>query len=729
MPLFARKLPVILQLNQYDCGIACLAMLASGLRKKRIETAEFRRDQSLLGRDGASLAVLKQAAAQRGYALKAYRLPTVEEIAQLVKIGPVMVHWNHNHFVVVERYSEQKITIIDPSSGRIDMSPEQFMDSYSGVCVTLEMSEEIVVADDGQAQTTSKRSRKHGLVYKLWTYLRGNKPLIVHIMLLTIVFQILNLAAPFLTQYVIDSSQQQQQLSIPWLGAAVVMSLFLFFGLSLLRMRFIVRLQLHINRALTEKVLRKLFVMPLKFFESSSTGDISARIYNIAVIREVISRLAATFLLDISLLVTFFIVMLAYSPTLSLIVAAGAIVQIVSTMYLLPRIETFTKQEVGSQAQFQAQLIEVLRSVGFIKTIGRTEPIEQQLKDNFGMQLNHFEKRMNYSSMLGAISNSINLSLPLCILVIGMAGLPGNGLTLGALVAFANIAGRFMTPLGSIIGSLESVKMVEEMINRVEHIIGEQEERLNEDQPLPFQPDRHVIQLRDVRFSHNGKQYELNGVDLDIHPFEKVTLIGKTGSGKSTLFKLLAGLYEPASGSIHYGATNSREINLSALREYIGYLVQDTHLFNDTILNNIRYFNEHARMEDIVQAAKDACIHDDIVNMPMGYYTVIGENGVTLSGGQRQRIAIARVLAKKPRILLIDEGTSNLDADTEATILRNLYAKPMTIISITHRQSWLEHADHVYELADGKLRRVSAQESHRTGTLLKGGDAVNGQMM
>lgn len=207
MPLFARKLPVILQLNQYDCGIACLAMLASGLRKKRIETAEFRRDQSLLGRDGASLAVLKQAAAQRGYALKAYRLPSVEEISQLVKIGPVMVHWNHNHFVVVERCSEQKITIIDPASGRIDMSLEQFMDSYSGVCVTLEISEDEVGADDGQGQTTRKRSRKHGLVYKLWTYLRGNKPLIVHIMLLTVVFQILNLAAPFLTQYVIDSSQ------------------------------------------------------------------------------------------------------------------------------------------------------------------------------------------------------------------------------------------------------------------------------------------------------------------------------------------------------------------------------------------------------------------------------------------------------------------------------------------------------------------------------------------
>ncbi|WP_082096491.1 peptidase domain-containing ABC transporter [Paenibacillus wulumuqiensis] len=726
MQLFARKLPVILQLNQYDCGIACLAMLASGIRKKRIDTAEFRGHGPVLGRDGASLSLLKQAAAQRGYELKAYRLQTCEEISKLVEIRPIMVHWNYNHFVIVERCTDLKITIIDPAYGRSDISIESFIRSYSGTCVTLESSKTIQAQDNGLINPVAMRRR--GLVYKLWKYLRGDKQLLVYIILLTVVFQILNLAAPFLTQYVIDSSQQQQKWSVPWLGGAVAASLFLFFGLSLLRMKFIVRLQVHINRALTEQVLHKLFVMPLKFFESSSTGDISTRIYNIAVIREVISRLASTFLLDISLLVTFFVVMLAYSPMLSLIVAAGAVFQIISTVYLLPKIETFTKQEVGSQAQFQAQLIEVLRSVGFIKTVGKTEPIEQQLKDNFGLQLSHFEKRMGYSSLLGSISNSINLSLPLCILVIGMAGLPGNGLTLGALVAFSNIAGRFMTPLGSIIGSLESMKMVEEMINRVEHIICEDEENLNEDQSLQFQPDRHVIQLRDIRFSHNGKHYELDGINLDVHPFEKVTLIGKTGSGKSTLFKLLAGLYEPAGGSIHYGTTNSRDINLCALREHMGYLVQDTHLFNDTILNNIRYFNEHVRMEDIIQAARDACIHDEIIKMPMGYYTVIGENGVTLSGGQRQRIAIARVLAKKPRILLVDEGTSNLDAATEETILRNLYAKPITVISITHRKSWLEHADHVYELDKGKLRRVSAQEhSGSISGLLKGGDAVNGQ--
>lgn len=215
--------------------------------------------------------------------------------------------------------------------------------------------------------------------------------------------------------------------------------------------------------------------------------------------------------------------------------------------------------------------------------------------------------------------------------------------------------------------------------------------------------------MKNIDFSYNGNDYILNNINFMIRPREKITLIGKTGSGKSTLIKIIAGLYQKTAGEICYGEFKIEDVNMVKLRETLGYIVQDVNLFNDTIINNIKYFNEKITMEEVVQAAKEACIHEDIIKMPMGYHTMIGENGITLSGGQRQRISIARVLAKNPQILFIDEGTSNLDKDTELNILNNIYKKDITVISITHRTEWLEFSESVYEIENGNLKTIKAK--------------------
>ncbi len=266
-----------------------------------------------------------------------------------------------------------------------------------------------------------------------------------------------------------------------------------------------------------------------------------------------------------------------------------------------------------------------------------------------------------------------------------------------------------MSPLGSIIGSLESIKLVEEMVDRVEAVLDEKDEEVNDKSSELFNPAAHNISLKNIDFSYNGNDYILNNINFMIRPREKITLIGKTGSGKSTLIKIIAGLYQKTAGEICYGEFKIEDVNMVKLRETLGYIVQDVNLFNDTIINNIKYFNEKITMEEVVQAAKEACIHEDIIKMPMGYHTMIGENGITLSGGQRQRISIARVLAKNPQILFIDEGTSNLDKDTELNILNNIYKKDITVISITHRTEWLEFSESVYEIENGNLKTIKAK--------------------
>lgn len=213
--------------------------------------------------------------------------------------------------------------------------------------------------------------------------------------------------------------------------------------------------------------------------------------------------------------------MLYYSPLLSSIVFIGALVQIVVTKWLIPKIEMYTKQEVNSQSLFQSQMVEMLRSITFIKTVGDTKTIENQLNELFDRQIGHFSNRMNVSSILGSVSNSINMSLPLLILLIGVGIGVDSGLTLGAIVAFSTIAGRFMMPLGSIIGSLESVKFVEEMVDRVESVLEEEEEQMNDERGYDFDPKKEAIKLENITFSYESQNDILNGINLTINRMKK----------------------------------------------------------------------------------------------------------------------------------------------------------------------------------------------------------------
>ncbi|MFC0523607.1 peptidase domain-containing ABC transporter [Pontibacillus salicampi] len=701
---FLNKMPVLLQRNNYECGIACIAMLISKQEGQKIETRKLKGSKEHIGREGTDLQYLKGLSESVGYTFKAYKVPKLpEQVLEGYLQSPLMVHWDYNHFIVVEMVQDTHITIIDPAKGRRKISSEEFYAHYSGVAVSLRKQNK-----QGYSLThlTSKSA-----IGRLGKYLSKEKKLLVYIILLSFLFQGLNLIAPFFTQYVIDTFMQSEQgnMNLKTLALLAGIVTIVFFGLSIVRMFWIIKLQVHINKRLTHQFVRKVFSLPMKFFEINSSGDIATRINNIAVIREIVSRLASTLILDISLLVVFSGVMLFYSPLLSVLVFAGAAIQVVCTMYLLPKIEVFTKQEVNSQASFQSQLVEILRSMTFVKTVGNTDSVEQELNGVFNDQIDHFSKKMKISSVLGGVSNSINLSLPLLVIIFGVAIGMQSGMTIGAVVAFSTIAGRFMSPLGSIIGSLESIKMVEEMMDRIESVLEEEDEILNQENGAQFDPARDRIELDQVHFGYDSKEDILQGIQLTVHPKDHICLIGRTGSGKSTLFKLIAGLYKPTQGSIRIGNHSLDQMNLVQLRDNIGYIVQDVSLFNDTILNNIKYFNESVSDQDAIQAAKDACIHDDILQFPMGYHTIVGENGISLSGGQRQRISIARVLAKKPSLLLIDEGTSNLDQKTEQEVLSNLRRRDMTVISITHRTSSFKEYESVYELKGGSLHLVETQ--------------------
>ncbi|MEQ6354784.1 peptidase domain-containing ABC transporter [Lysinibacillus sp. M3] len=692
-----KKTPVILQRNKYDCGYACLAMLFSYDDSKISSNMLLTEEKFRAGRDGVTLLELKRISKKFNAELSVYKVDNIKEFIQQRKvIEPMMIHWKNNHFIIITKIHNNKAEIIDPEMGISEISYEELMLNYSGFVATLKKNsrnKEVFIKE------------KH-YTKKLFELVVEFKKYIYIVIFLSFLYQSLNLLFPFMTQFLIDTYTNNKlfNISIKAFLISIVTIFIIYFMLHLLRIFFITKTQLVINSTMTSKFIDKLFKLPLSFYDRSSAGDIASRINNITMIREIISSLTTTLLLDITLVVIYSIVLVKYSVTLSVVVFTAVLIQIILVKILLPKISIFTNQEVAGQAAFQTDLFEVLRSINYIKTIGVNTEIKKKLNDTFQNQLRNFAKRMNLSAVLGGLSSSINLILPVALLFLGLQYENEIGLSLGQIVAFSTMSMNLLSPISSIIGSLESIKLVEEVYLRIDSVLEEEEEKANLNPKVHIDTIKKDIVLEDISFGYSGKNI-LHNINLCIKPGEKYLIKGTTGVGKTTLFKIIAGLYEPTIGIIKYGVHPYDDLKIMDLRKNIGFITQEVSLFNGTIEDNIRFYNNNVSSSDIVHAAKMACIHEEIIKFPMGYNTVLGDNGATISGGQRQRLSIARTLAANPEMLLIDEGTSNLDIDTEEAVIKNLFATNKTILFISHRHKNIEGVNHIYKLDNGLLQK------------------------
>lgn len=695
-----KKTPVILQRNKYDCGYACLAMLFSYGDTKVSTDMLIKEEKSRAGRDGVTLLELKRISKNFNAELSVYKVDNIKEFIQKKKIiEPIMIHWKNNHFIIITKMYNNKVEIIDPEVGISEISYEELMLHYTGYLALLKK----------ESRNTEVFTKEEHYIKKLFKLVVEFKKYIYIVILLSFLYQSLNLLFPFMTQFLIDTYTNKKlfNISIETFLVGILTVFIVYFMLHLLRIFFVTKTQLVINSTMTSQFIDKLFNLPLSFYDRNSAGDIASRVNNITMIREIISGLTTTVLLDITLVVIYSIVLLKYSVTLTIMVFTAVLIQIILVKFILPKISIFTNQEVASQAAFQTDLFEILRSINYIKTIGVNTELRKKLNDTFQKQLLNFSKRMNFSAFLGGLSSSINLTLPVTILFLGLHYENEIGLSLGQIVAFSTMSMNFLAPIGSIIGSLESLKLVEEVYLRIDTVLEEEEEKVNLNPKVHINTISHNIELENVSFGYNGDNGRkiLHNINLCIEPGGKYLIKGTTGVGKTTLFKIIAGLYEPTIGSIKYGDHPYEDLNIRELRQNIGFITQEVSLFNGTIEDNIRFYNNNVTSSDIVQAAKMACIHEEIIKFPMGYNTVLGDNGGSISGGQRQRLSIARTLAANPEMLLIDEGTSNLDIDTEQKVIGNLFATNKTILFISHRHKSIVGVNRIYKLENGILQK------------------------
>ncbi|MBT9260204.1 MAG: peptidase domain-containing ABC transporter [Clostridiales bacterium] len=689
-----RKVPFVPQMEMTECGPACLTMVLR-FHGCRVPLSKVRQECGS-GRDGVSALVLKQAAARFGLETKAYRV----HYSQLSDITlPAILHWQGYHYVVLECLTRRGAWIVDPASGRQLISLKTLEEHFSGVVLTFVPGTNFVPRND------YKISWRYYL-NRLWE----DRRLLFYILLTTFLMQAMGLLLPYFTYLAVDSVILARNLGllptigIGMIGIAIVQGLTVYLKGVLTS-----RLQARISLTLSRDFISHMFSLPLGFFEQRSSGDLITRVNNIIIIREILSGSSVSVLLDGLLIITHGMFMLFISPSLTILAVAVGMIQMGLMLVLAPRIRNLTRQELSAQAEANSYLMEALRGMMLVKATGGDRKILETWNALLVKQVKWGMYRDRTRAILDGSLNSLRVSMPLVFLTLGTHEIVRGEQTLGMLLGFNALALAFMLHVTSLIGSLQQLQLLSSIVERLQDVLEAKPEN-TEKQPCTLQSTNVAIRFEGVTFSYNHYSSRiLDGINLCINPGQKVALVGPTGSGKSTFVKLLLGLYLPTKGRILYGNVDLSQLDRTQLRQMIGVVLQESHLFHDTIARNIAFYRDIPRSQ-IEWAAKMALLHEEILKMPMGYDTLIGENGLTLSGGQRQRLAIARALAGRPSILLLDEATSNLDVATQGALEQNIRQLGITRIVVAHRLSTVIDADQIIVLNKGRIIEQGTHE-------------------
>ncbi|MGE6666316.1 peptidase domain-containing ABC transporter [Paenibacillus xylanexedens] len=692
-----RKVPVKLQMNQYDCGPSCLHMLLA-YHGYEADFTDLRERFAMLGngRDGSSMLKMKEVA-------QTYHLKGIAKKAPVESLNndflPVICFWEDSHFVVLERIKTGgQFIIVDPALGRLVISTQEFTEKYSGIFL-------LVYPDDGFVPLSEKKISKVAYFKDL---IRSNKKYFGWTVLLALGLQLVSVAFPFLMQVSIDAATRGEGYSLfPVLITSIVLLTLFQIGFSYMKDMCIVRLQELLDSQLTTNFVSHMLRLPYQYFEIRSRGDLMLRINSNTTIREILSQKMISTMINLFLIVVTFTYIIIQSRLIAFTLLGVGLIQILVFVYTRSRFKKLTQTQIVAQSLAGSFMTEVLEGISTIKSLGIEERTAEKWRALFKRQLATVKEKAIFQTRLNTVTNTLNFMTPMLILLVGLYQIMQGNMTLGMLVSFQSLAALFLGPLNSLALMLNEFVMADALLDRIYDVIQAEESNKFKKKSTPplhgvkLNGDITIDQIS-FRYTDYGEDV-LKNINIAIKAGQRVALVGKSGSGKSTLAKLLVGLYTPTQGNIYFDGMNVEELEQQDIRSQISIVLQDNFVFNNTVHDNIRLHAADSTLEDVMIAAKLADIHADIEKMPMKYNTLISEAGSNLSGGQKQRVALARALVSRPKVLLLDEATSALDTVTEATIAHNLNMLKCTQIIIAHRLSTIRSADTIYVLDQGEL--------------------------
>jgi ATP-binding cassette subfamily B protein RaxB len=687
-----RPARIFYQSEANECGLACLAMVLDH-HGHRLSLEQLRAFAGSYPQ-GMSVSDISDVAERKGLVARPLRAEP-DELDQLIL--PAVLHWNMDHFVVLEKVQARKVVILDPSQGRVEISWAALGRHFTGVAI------ELLKGPDLKKTQGRSSLRLRSLIGPI----SGLRPALVNLGLLSVALELMALASPQGFQIVIDrvlADGDRALLPVVIVGLSLLALLQLLLGW--LRSWAIVWLSSQINIGWSSGVFARLLRLPTQYFQSRSLGDITSRFTSLNTIQQAISTQLVAGILDGVMALATGAMLFVYSPLLGAFTSLTALAYVGVRALYVKRLQHATVSSLTEDARRQSMLLESIRGAQTLKLFGKT-----------GWQSSRFANRsaaaiaasiavqrtsLSYASWGGVLLSVGRLGA----LAIGASLVMEGRFTAGMLIAYASYSEQFISRLSALSEYAIQLALLGSHAERVADIALAPVEK-EPAEPLSARVQPVEVELRNVCFRYADNQpWVLNNANAIIPAGQMTAITGASGTGKSTIAKLLVGLLTVNSGEILLNGIPLSHLGPTQARRMFGCVMQDDALFQGSLAENIALFQEGAPQQQIEHSAQAACIHDDISRMPMGYRTSVGDMGSTLSGGQRQRIMLARALYQQPQALLLDEATSHLDAETEQSINAHLKQMSLTVIQIAHRFETIDAADCLLRVhPDGSVSR------------------------
>lgn len=688
------KVPVVMQMEALECGAASLTMILA-YYDKWIPLEQVREDCGV-SRDGSNARNILRAARSYGLNAKAYRY-SPERLKEVGKF-PMIVHWEFNHFIVLDGFKGNKVYINDPARGNIVMTFEQFDEGYTGVCLMFDPSEDF--QPSGKPKSVFKFAKSR---------LKGASVAVTFVMVTTLIASITGIAMSGFSRVFIDRllSGNDPDWLFPFiigLSGLATVQLAAEWIKSIYSLKINGKMAIVGNMSYMWKVLR----LPMKFFSQRMAGDIQQRKESNASIAGSLTNTLAPLVLETAMMIFYLVVMIRYSLLLTVIGVASIIGQVFVSRIISKKRVNITRVMMRDSGKLASATVSGIEMIETIKSSGAENGFFEKwsgYQASVNTQNVRFQRINSYLGMIPPILTQLANSV---VLILGVYLCMTGEFTVGMVMAFQGFLGSFMTPAQTLISAGQTFQELRTEMERVEDVMKYPTDvEFNDDdidEDADYDKLSGTVELKNITFGYSKLAPPLiENFSMKLETGSRVAFVGASGCGKSTLAKLISGLYEPWEGEILFDGKHINEINRSVFTGSVAVVDQDITLFEDTIENNIKMWDNTIEDYEMMMAARDAQIHDDIMQREGGYRYKVIEGGRDFSGGQRQRLEIARVLAQDPTIIIMDEATSALDAKTEFEVVEAIKQRDITCIVIAHRLSTIRDCDEIIVFDHGKV--------------------------
>ena len=690
-----KKVPMVMQMEAVECGAASLAMILAYYGKWL--PLEQVREACSVSRDGSSMKNILLAAKTYGLEPSAYKV-SAEDLSGM---EPAIIHWNFEHFVVFKGMRKGKAYLNDPGIGPVEIPMDEFRRSFTGVAMTFKLTD---------------RFQPSGHPTNILSYIKRNLSGANEAFWLTFIFTLLlavvTLTLPLLTRVFFDEILSGRNAQWATIFFCLMAALALFnFIVTLWQQRYSKRIAGQLALRGNINYLRHLLRLPMSFFAMRFVGDLQQRQRLNETITHSLVEVLAPQAINVMLLVLYFILMLSYNYVLTMIGVAAALVNLAVVHHYAGQRLNMVRSTQQSMGKYYSATVSCLENIESIKAAGAEEGFFQYWSGLWSRMFNkQREMRIQQSEMSLLPTLTSNL-LTMAVLLVGAWYILQGDLSVGMLMAFQGFMTAFMAPVEKIVNAGQQLLEMRSQIERVDDVMKYPEDQHADGEHSEEGKLLGELELRDVTFGYNRTQPPLiDHFNLHLRAGESVAFVGSSGCGKSTLAKLISGLYKPWSGEILFDGRPIESISSDELTNSIAVVDQNIVLFDDTLSQNIRMWDQSIEDFAILMACSDAQVHSDIMNRPEGLATKVVRGGKNFSGGQCQRFEIATALAREPMILIMDEATSALDPTTEDLVMRHIREMGITQIVVAHRLSTIRDCDHIIVMDAGHVVQQGTHE-------------------